>query len=69
MTEGGFGRVPAQLRRPWAAGLVLLAVYGLLSLTASPDGYLGTDTGAKVYTLEVMADGGTFDPSIGYWAG
>ena len=40
-----------------------------LSLLMSPKGYLGTDTGGKVATLEVMAHhGGGLDPDLGYWA-
>lgn len=31
-------------------------------------GYLGTDTGAKVATLEVMLDQDTARPHLGYWA-
>jgi hypothetical protein len=34
----------------------------------SPHGFLGTDTGAKVATLEVMHDRGTTEPDVGYWA-
>lgn len=56
------------LVRPWIAGLVLLAVYAALSLLMNPGGYLGTDTGAKVYTLEVMDRADTARPDVGYWA-
>lgn len=58
----------AWLRRPVLAGVVLLAVYAGLSLLMDPHGYLGTDTGAKVATLEVMSRSGTGDPDVGYWA-
>ena len=35
----------------------------------SPHGYLGTDTGGKVATLETMAHhGGGLTPAVGYWA-
>src|SRR3546814_20862011 len=34
----------------------------------SPGGYLGTDTGAKVATLEVMDQRGSAKPQLGYWA-
>jgi hypothetical protein len=54
-------------RRVFSA-LVLLVLYGALSLLNDPHGYLGTDTGGKVASLERMADEGTFDPDIGYWA-
>ena len=50
-----------------AAGL-LLAVYVALSFTTSTGGYLGTDTGAKVATLDVMQQRGTAKPVLGYWA-
>ncbi|HEX4978769.1 MAG TPA: hypothetical protein VFV35_01775 [Acidimicrobiales bacterium] len=58
------------LRRPVAAGAILLAAYACLSLLSSPRGFLGTDTGGKVATLEVMTRGPGFrlDPDIGYWA-
>jgi hypothetical protein len=57
------------LRRPLLAAIALLLVYVGLSLGMSPDGYLGTDTGAKVATLEVMDQNDTTDPDVGYWAG
>jgi 4-amino-4-deoxy-L-arabinose transferase-like glycosyltransferase len=56
------------LRRPWVAALVVLAVYGVLALLNGTGGYLGTDTGAKVITLDRMAEQGTFSPAVGYWA-
>lgn len=60
--------VTRALRMPVIAGLVLLLVYAALSLAMDPNGYLGTDTGAKVATLEVMTQNGTADPDVGYWA-
>ncbi len=63
------GRLAGWLRRPVVAGLVLLVAYVALSFAMSPHGYLGTDTGGKVATLEVMAHhGGGTDPDVGYWA-
>lgn len=56
------------LRRPLPACIVLFGVYVVLSLGNDPHGYLGTDTGGKVATLEVMADRGRLDPDVGYWA-
>lgn len=56
------------LRRPLAAAALLLVIYGGLSLLNDPRGYLGTDTGGKVATLEVMKARGTADPDVGYWA-
>lgn len=60
--------VTRALRRPLVAGAVLLGVYVVLSFVMDPHGYLGTDTGAKVATLEVMSRGDTADPDVGYWA-
>ena len=54
--------------RPATAALLLLIVYLALSALTDPSGYLGTDTGTKVLTLEVMEREGTFSPDIGYWA-
>ena len=56
------------LRRPLAAGLVLLAAYVLLSFAMDSAGFLGTDTGGKVATVKVMSERGDFDPDVGYWA-
>jgi hypothetical protein len=57
-------RVPATV----IAGLALLGLYVALTFSNSPRGYLGTDTGGKVATLEVMAQRGNADPDVGYWA-
>lgn len=59
--------VPTALRRPVAATVVLLGCYVLLSLLVDPGGFLGTDTGGKVATIEAMADGAD-GPDVGYWA-
>ena len=50
--------------------MLLLAIYVGLSFLNSPRGFLGTDTGGKVATLEVMTDGPgiSLDPDLGYWA-
>jgi hypothetical protein len=56
------------LRRPVVAGLVLLAVYVVLSFAMDTAGFLGTDTGGKVATVKVMSERGDFDPDVGYWA-
>lgn len=56
------------LRRPLVAALVLLAAYSALTFVNDTHGFLGTDTGAKVATLEVMVDRGRLDPDVGYWA-
>lgn len=55
-------------RRGVAAGVVVLGVYVGLAFLNSPRGFLGTDTGGKVATLEVMTERGRFDPDLGYWA-
>jgi hypothetical protein len=52
----------------FGAMVLLLAVYGLLSLANDPRGTLGTDTGGKLATLEMMERTGTLDPDVGYWA-
>lgn len=54
--------------RPLPAAALLLFVYVVLSFAMSPGGYLGTDTGAKVATLEVMRERGTAHPFLGFWA-
>jgi hypothetical protein len=59
---------PPILRRPLAAGLLLLAVYIGLSFVNDTRGYLGSDTGGKVATLQVMKERRRLDPDIGYWA-
>lgn len=60
--------VRAALARPVVAGAVLLLVYVTLSFVTSPGGYLGTDTGAKVATLDHMVENDTSEPTVGYWA-
>lgn len=62
-------RIVEALRRPWVAALVVIALYAVLALLNSTRGYLGTDTGAKVITLDRMAELGTNSPAVGYWAG
>lgn len=56
------------INRPARAAAGLVALYVALSFLMSPGGYLGTDTGAKVATLEVMVADGTVEPNVGYWA-
>lgn len=52
-----------------AAVLLLLVAYAALALANDPGGYLGTDTGGKVLTLQAMEDrGGGTDLDVGYWA-
>ncbi len=63
-----FARLRPLLARPPVAAAVLLALYVVLSLANDTRGYLGTDTGGKVATLEVMSRTGRLDPDVGYWA-
>src|SRR4051812_8136684 len=55
-------------QRPVLAGAILLLSYVALSFLNDPRGYLGTDTGIKVATLDRMVEQGTLRPDIGYWA-
>ncbi len=48
--------------------LVLLCVYGALTLLNDPRGTLGTDTGGKLATLRAMDSHQSLDPDLGYWA-
>lgn len=59
---------PPLFRRAAPACLILLAVYIGVSLLNDPHGYLGTDTGGKVATLQAMHDHGGLNPDVGYWA-
>ncbi len=59
---------PSRPARVLAACAVLLLAYLALSLLNDPRGYLGTDTGGKVATLQAMERGSTLDPDLGYWA-
>jgi hypothetical protein len=56
------------LRTPLGAAGALLLAYVALSALMDPAGYLGTDTGAKVATLEAMDRSGSTSPDVGYWA-
>lgn len=60
--------VPRILRQPVIAGIVLLCAYAVAGLLMDSGGHLGADTGAKVYTLEVMDRENSWTPDIGYWA-
>jgi len=56
------------LRRPLPAAALVLVLYAGLALLNDPGGYLGTDTGAKVATLDAMVESGRLRPVVGYWA-
>lgn len=62
------GRLSALVRHPVGAPVVLLGLLAGLALLMDPGGTLGTDTGAKVITLESMEREGTARPVVGYWA-
>lgn len=68
MSTGGITRFRASVGRPVPAAVLLLAVYVGVSFLASSGGYLGTDTGAKVATLDHMVENDTNRPAVGYWA-
>jgi len=48
--------------------MLLAACYAAVSFAMSSGGYLGTDTGAKVATLDAMVTRGSWEPDLGYWA-
>jgi hypothetical protein len=57
------------LRRPAVAGLLLVVVYLAIAALGDVDAGLGSDSGGKLATAKVMADGGELtDPDVGYWA-
>ncbi len=60
-------RSPA--RRPLVIAIGVLVFYLLASIFTDPGGYLSTDTGGKVATLDAMAERGDLRPDLGYWAG
>ncbi|HEY5012160.1 MAG TPA: hypothetical protein VIK61_05570, partial [Acidimicrobiia bacterium] len=69
---GGAGPTLGALRdlvaRPLVAAVVLLVCYLGAAALNNPRGFLGTDTGAKVATLQVMQSRHSFVPDAGYWA-
>lgn len=54
--------------RPLLSALVLGAVLLGIGQLVNPGGYLSTDVGGKVATLDAMATGHTLSPDLGYWA-
>jgi hypothetical protein len=62
------GRVRLVLARPVVACLLLFTAYGALSMLNDPNGTLLADSGGKVATMHAMADSGSLDPDVGYWA-
>ena len=69
LRPSGLGRLQGWLQRPLVACLLLLAIYGALTVVLNdPRGTLGTDTGGKLATLHMMERNGGLDPDVGYWA-
>ena len=68
MSRGSATCDRANVYRPIVAAVVVLAVYAGFALSNSTLGYLGTDTGAKVITLDTMVEQDTARPAVGYWA-
>lgn len=54
--------------RPVVIAAILLAGYFSCTLVTDPGGYLSTDTGGKVATLDAMTERGDLRPDLGYWA-
>lgn len=55
-------------RRPMMSAFVLGLVLVGLMLATDPMGFLSTDVGGKVATLEAMQRNGGLSPDLGYWA-
>lgn len=57
------------VNRPLPAVAVVLSIYVILAaFNAGGVGFLSTDTGGKVATLEAMSQRGDLSPDVGYWA-
>lgn len=56
------------VRSALGGAIAAVALLVCLTLALDPGGYLGTDTGGKVATLEVMSRTGSWEPGVGYWA-
>ncbi|MEZ5229558.1 MAG: hypothetical protein R2710_23700 [Acidimicrobiales bacterium] len=54
--------------RPVVIAVLLLVLYLVCSVFTDGGGYLSTDTGGKVATLDAMAERGDLRPDLGYWA-
>lgn len=70
VTSGSNGRVLLQrvAERPSAAALLLFIALSALTFTTDGRGFLGTDTGGKVATVEQMLERGDWRNDVGYWA-
>ena len=55
-------------RRPWPSVLGLTVILLVAMVATDPMGFLSTDVGGKVATLEMMNRNGTLSPDLGYWA-
>ncbi len=68
LTEPVHAPVPSPWRRPTIIAVAILTVYLLVAVFTDPGGYLSTDTGGKVATLDAMTERGDLRPDLGYWA-
>ncbi|MEE9417808.1 MAG: hypothetical protein V3V01_21195, partial [Acidimicrobiales bacterium] len=67
--ESSGSAIAAIVNRPFPAVVAVLLVYAILAVFNSGGvGYLSTDTGGKVATLEAMSQRGDLTPDVGYWA-
>jgi hypothetical protein len=68
-SRGGAGRLDASGRRVLFGCLFgLLLLYIAVIALGDHRAYSGSDAGGKAASVRVMADRGTSDPDIGYWA-
>lgn len=59
---------PRWYQRPGPAAVALAGLLVALLLLTDPMGFLSTDVGGKVATLEAMERNGGLSPDLGYWA-
>lgn len=55
-------------QRPGPASIVLALLLGAFLLCTDAGGFLSTDVGGKMATMEAMARRGDWSPDLGYWA-
>lgn len=67
-TSDGLTAPPVWYRRALPSSLILAAALVGLMLLTDPMGFLSTDVGGKVATLEAMQRRGGVSPDLGYWA-
>jgi len=56
------------LARPLLSAVLLFAALFAVAQLVDSGGYLSTDVGGKVATIEAMSTGSTISPDLGYWA-